>query len=241
MNYFLPLIQGFDKPLIVNGSHNLCPMFVLDKQNSIALEFLSEVRDIHTQNDRLRFRKNFERLGEIMAYEISKSLDFKEIKISTPLAETNGKILNDSPVLISVLRAAIPFYQGFLNYFDRSDSGFVGAYRKPESHKEKEVEIDFLYQAAPHLEDKEVILIDPMLATGKSFVKTIDNLLRNGTPRLIHIACVIASPEGVSYIQNHVNVPVKLWIGALDEKLDENFYIVPGLGDAGDLCFGEKL
>lgn len=216
-------------------------MFVLAKENSIALQFLSEVRDIHIQHDRWRFRKNLERLGEIMAYEISKDLDYEEIHINTPLTDTHAKKLKEKPVLISVLRAAIPFYQGFLNYYDQADSGFVGAYRKPEKEGDKEVEIEFLYQAAPNLEGREVILIDPMLATGKSFVKTIHNLLQNGTPKIIHIACLIAAPEGVSYIQNNINVPYKLWLGALDEKLNDKFYIVPGLGDAGDLCFGDKI
>ncbi|PSL02013.1 uracil phosphoribosyltransferase [Cecembia rubra] len=216
-------------------------MFVLAKENSIAHQFLSEVRDIHIQHDRWKFRNNLERLGEIMAYEISKVLDYEEIQIHTPLTETKAKKLKEKPVLISVLRASIPFYQGFLNYFDQADSGFVGAYRKPEKEGDKEVEIEFLYQAAPNIEGREVILIDPMLATGKSFVKTIQNLLQNGTPKTIHIACLIAAPEGVSFIQNNINVPYKLWIGALDEKLNDKFYIVPGLGDAGDLCFGDKI
>jgi uracil phosphoribosyltransferase len=216
-------------------------MFVLDKENSLALKFLSEVRDVNIQQDRWRFRRNFERLGEIMAYEVSRSLEYEEIKIATPLAETTGKQPKSSPVLIPVLRAAIPFFQGFLNYFDQSDSGFIGAYRKPENGNSQDVAIDLLYIAAPDIENREVILIDPMLATGKSFVKAIDNLQKNGKPKMIHIACVIASPEGVSYIQNHVKLPFKLWICALDEKLNEKFYIVPGLGDAGDLCFGDKL
>ena len=216
-------------------------MFVLDKENSIALEFLSEIRDIHVQKDRWKFRKNMERLGEILAYEISKSLDYGELTIQTPLQETTARKLKSSPVLISVLRAAVPFYQGFLNYFDKSDSGFVGAYRKPEREGDTSVTIDFLYQAAPSLEGREVILIDPMLATGKSFVKTIENLLSHGRPKMIHIACVIAAPEGIAHIQNNLEVPFKIWTGALDERLNDKFYIVPGLGDAGDLSFGDKL
>jgi uracil phosphoribosyltransferase len=216
-------------------------MFVLDKENSIALQFLSEMRDIHTQQDRFRFRKNLERLGEIMAYEISKSLHYEAFSIQTPLKVTQAKKLKENPVLISVLRAAVPFYQGFLNYFDQSDSGFVGAYRKAEKGDSKEIEIDFLYQATPSLEGREVILIDPMLATGKSFVKIVENLISNGKPRIVHIACAIAAPEGIAYIQNHLRMPFKIWTGALDEKLNEKFYIVPGLGDAGDLCFGDKL
>jgi len=216
-------------------------MFVLDKENSIALQFLSEIRDIHIQHDRLRFRKNLERLGEIMAYEISKSMEYEESSIQTPLDKTQSNKLKDNPVLISVLRAAVPFYLGFLNYFDQADSGFVGAYRKAEKSGDKEVEIDFLYQAAPSIEGKEVILIDPMLATGKSFVKTVENLLANGNPKMIHIACIIAAPEGIAHIQNNVRVPFKIWTGALDKKLNDKFYIVPGLGDAGDLCFGDKI
>jgi uracil phosphoribosyltransferase len=216
-------------------------MFILNRNDSIALQYLSDIRDIEIQNDRLKFRKNLERLGEIMAYEISKTMTYQTVDIETPLKKTQVKKLAHSPVLISVLRAAIPFYQGFINYFDSSDSGFVGAYRKEENLTEKEIEIDFLYQAAPSLEGKEVILIDPMLATGKSFVKTVQNLLRNGRPKLIHIACIIASPEGVSYLQENIDVPFKLWIGALDEGLNEKFYIVPGLGDAGDLSFGIKI
>jgi uracil phosphoribosyltransferase len=216
-------------------------MFILNSNDSIANQFLADIRDIDIQNDRLTFRKNLERLGEIMAYEISKTMKYQSIEIETPLKKTKVKRLSNSPVLISVLRAALPFYQGFINYFDKADSGFVGAYRKEENPDEKEIEVDFLYQAAPNIEGKEVILIDPMLATGKSFVKTVQNLLANGRPKLIHIACVIASPEGVSYIQNNLDIPFKLWIGALDESLNEKFYIVPGLGDAGDLSFGNKL
>ncbi|EKB48952.1 uracil phosphoribosyltransferase [Cecembia lonarensis] len=216
-------------------------MFILDKDHSLALEFMSEIRNVHTQHDRWRFRKNLERLGEIMSYEISKSLDYQEATIKTPLAETQIKKLKEKPVLISVLRAAIPFYQGFLNYFDQSDSGFVGAYRRSEKEELQEVEIDFLYQATPNLEGREVILIDPMLATGKSFVKTIQNLLANGTPSMIHIASVIAAPEGVAYIQNHIELPYKIWTVSLDDHLNNKSYIVPGLGDAGDLCFGDKV
>jgi uracil phosphoribosyltransferase len=216
-------------------------MFILNKNDSIAHQFLSDIRDIETQNDRLKFRKNLERLGEIIAYEISKTMTYQTVEIETPIKKTQVKKLVNSPVLISVLRAAIPFYQGFINYFDTSDSGFVGAYRKEENDGGKEIEIDFLYQAAPNLEGKEIILIDPMLATGKSFVKTVQNLLRNGKPKLIHIACIIASPEGISYLKENINIPYQLWIGALDESLNENFYIVPGLGDAGDLSFGIKI
>jgi uracil phosphoribosyltransferase len=214
-------------------------MFVLNQQNSIASQFLSDLRNIHTQHDRMRFRKNMERLGEILAYEVSKSLSFQLDKVNTPLAEMTVARLSSQPVLVGVLRAALPFYQGFLNYFDNSDSGFIGAYRKPE--EADEVEIDFLYKAAPSIEGKEVILIDPMLATGKSVLASIEHLLENGQPKIIHIASVIAAPEGIDYLKQNINVPYRFWIGALDQKLNEKSYIVPGLGDAGDLCFGDKL
>lgn len=216
-------------------------MFILDHQNSIVHQFMTEIRDVQVQKDRLRFRRNFERLGEIMAYEISKDLGYRAIEIQTPLQKTTARVLNEKPVLISVMRAAIPYYQGFLNYFDQADSGFVGAYRKEEKEGDQEIEIEFLYQAAPNLEGREVILVDPMLATGKSFVKTVENLLRNGKPKMLHLVCLIAAPEGVEYLKQNLKLPYKLWVGALDEKLNEKFYIVPGLGDAGDLCFGDKI
>jgi uracil phosphoribosyltransferase len=217
-------------------------MFILDKSNSIANQFLQELRDRKIQIDRFRFRKNLERLGEIMAYEISKSLYYSVETIETPLGKTDIPLLKNQPVLISVMRAAIPFYQGFLNFFDTADSGFIGAYRIEKPHSSSEVEIDYLYQAAPNIEGKEVIIIDTMLATGKSFIKTIENLvLTHGKPSKVHIASVIAAPEGIDYIKNNLNTPYNLWICSVDEKLNDKSYIIPGLGDAGDLCFGHKL
>lgn len=216
-------------------------MFILDKKNSIANHFLYQLRDSEIQKDRFRFRKNLERLGEIMAYEISKSLPFYQKSIKTPLGNSSVELIKYQPVLISVLRAAIPFYQGFLNFFDDSDSGFIGAYRKGETDDSKNIEIDYLYQAAPSIEGREVILIDPMLATGKSFIKTIENLYKNGNPSKIHIASVIAAPEGIDFLQKNTNQSVEIWICSLDEKLNDKSYIIPGLGDAGDLSFGVKL
>ncbi len=216
-------------------------MFILNKTNSIANQFLAEIRSIEVQKDRLRFRRNLERLGEIMAYEVSKSLEFYSQEITTPLQTTDVQIFKEQPVLINVLRAAIPFYQGFLNFYDKADSGFVGAYRQESSFPGKEIEIGYFYQATPSLENKEIILIDPMLATGKSFVTSIQNLIRNGSPRKIHIVSIIGAPEGVGYIREKLDVPFEIWLCALDEKLNENFYIMPGLGDAGDLAFGNKL
>lgn len=214
-------------------------MFILNNHDSIAHQFLEGLRDITIQKDRLRFRTNLERLGQILAYEISKTLSYEEHSITTPLAETNSKKLQSQPVLISILRAAMPFYNGFLSYFDQADSGFIGAYRK--ENEGEELSIEFNYLAAPLLEGKEVIIIDPMLATGKSLITTIDHLLQHGKPTKIHIAAAIAAPEGIDYIKGNLKTPYQLWIGALDEKLNDKAYIVPGLGDAGDLSFGPKL
>ncbi len=216
-------------------------MFILTKENSIASQFIGELRNVEIQKDRMRFRKNLERLGEILAYEVSKALAYSSKSVQTPLEEAVVQNLSEQPVLISVLRAAVPFYQGFCNIFDRADSGFVGAYRKEDNSGSEKLEIDFLYQAMPNLTNRDVILVDPMLATGQSFVKTVQNLLKNGNPRNIHIVSVIAAPEGIAYIQNHVGREIHFWIGALDKGLNDKFYIVPGLGDAGDLSFGPKV
>jgi uracil phosphoribosyltransferase len=215
-------------------------MFILENTNSIANNFLAELRNENIQNDRLKFRRNLERLGEVMAFEISKSFDFKETVIPTCLGEKKSKLIIDQPILIAVLRAALPFYQGFLNFFDQADSGFIGAYRKEESGKSV-IEIEYLYQAIPDINNKNLILIDPMLATGKSVVKTIENLLLLGTPKTIHIVSVIAAPEGIDFIKESIIIPFKLWLCSLDDCLNDESYIIPGLGDAGDLCFGNKL
>ncbi len=210
----------------------------LGDQNSIANQFLAEVRDISIQPDRMRFRKNLERLGEIMAYEISKTLTYQSHSIETPLTRTTAKRLNNLPVLITVLRAGLPYFHGFQNFFDQADAGFIGAYRKEGG---EEIKIQLEYMATPDLKNKEVILIDPMLATGKSFIRSVNELLGHGTPHHLHIASLIASPEGIQYIRENLTIPFTIWTFSLDEKLDTRFYIVPGLGDAGDLSYGDKL
>lgn len=212
-------------------------MFVLQEINSIGNQFIAELRDVSIQHDRLRFRKNLERLGEIFAYEISKYLPYSEMEIQTPLAKTSANVPAIYPVIFAVLRASLPFYQGFLNFFDKADSGFLGAFREEGNG---EIKINLGYQASPNLDGKILILADPMLATGKSLVQSIISLLNHGTPQIIHIAAVIASPEGIKYIEQTLKIPYKLWIGAVDDSLNERSFIVPGLGDAGDLAFGEK-
>lgn len=215
-------------------------MFILEDTNSIANHFIAELRNEKIQTDRLKFRRNLERLGEVMAYEISKTFDFEESLVSTPLGKKKSNLIFNQPILIAVLRAALPFYQGFLNFFDHADSGFIGAYRKEESG-DSGIEIEYLYQATPDINNKNLILIDPMLATGKSVVKTIENLLSIGKPKTIHIVSVIAAPEGIELIKESVHVPIKLWVCSLDDFLNDQSYIIPGLGDAGDLCFGNKI
>lgn len=213
-------------------------LIILGEHQSIANQFLNEIRDKEKQLDRMRFRKNMERMGEIMAYEISKKLDYKVCTVTSPLASLKSVTLKAQPTIITVMRAGLVYFQGFLNYFDQADAGFIGAYRKED---EEEIKINLEYLATPGLTGKEVILVDPMLATGMSFVRSVNALMCHGQPGHLHIAALIASPEGVKYIQENLNIPHTLWTFAVDEKLDSRFYIVPGLGDAGDLSFGEKL
>jgi uracil phosphoribosyltransferase len=215
-------------------------MFILNHQKTLANQFLAELRDVNQQRDRLRFRKNLERLGEVLAYEISKDLNYSSSSVQSPIQETSAELLVSQPIIIPILRAAIPFFQGFINYYDRADCGFIGAYRKESGSQQSEVEIDFGYLAAPDIRGKEVIMVDPMLATGKSFVESYNQLLEKGKPSKIHFAAVIAAPEGIEYIKQHITVAYKIWICALDEKLNDKYYIVPGLGDAGDLAYGPK-
>lgn len=214
-------------------------MFILNRTNSVANNFLAELRDESIQIDRLRFRENLKRLGCLLGYEISKELNFKPEVIKTCLAETSENIIDNDVVIISILRAAIPFSEGFVSLFDKAEVGFIGAARKASSGAEIDIALD--YAAAPDLNGKTVIIVDPMLATGKSLVKSIDRLLANGTPKNIHLASVIAAPEGIEFINKNLSLDFKFWTCALDERLNEKSYIIPGLGDAGDLAFGPKL
>ena len=213
-------------------------LIILGKEVSIATQFLNEIRSKESQHDRLRFRRNLERMGEIMAYEISKRLLYKECSVTSPLASVLSKQLTSQPVLITVLRAGLPYFQGFLNYFDQADAGFIGAYRKEDG---EEITINLEYLASPSLEAQEVILIDPMLATGNSIIRSVNALMKRGAPSHIHVASLIASPEGIEHLKKNLEISFTIWTFSVDEKLDSRFYIVPGLGDAGDLSFGNKL
>lgn len=212
----------------------------ISENNSILNHFLSQLRDVTIQRDSMRFRKNIERIGEIMAYELSKTLTYKDIEVKTPLGVKNTTALEDNLVLCSVLRAGLALHTGFMNFFDDAENGFVSAYRH-HPNNDADFEILVEYQAAPSFNNKNLILIDPMLATGQSLVAVFNKLMAQQTPKEIHIAVVIAAPEGVAYLKENLPENCHLWIATLDEKLNDNNYIVPGLGDAGDLAYGSKL
>lgn len=210
---------------------------ILTKQNTIANHFLAELRDVRIQRDRMRFRRNLERIGEIMAYEISKTFEYKATEVETPLGMANTHLLSDQPVIATIIRAGLPFHQGFLNYFDRSDSAFIAAFR--HTKKSGEFEIHKKYQNTPNLDDKIVIVADPMLATGRSLVLCCKDLLSEYNIRELHIATVIASEEGLQHVQAFLP-EVQIWVGEVDKEMTSKSYIVPGLGDAGDLAYGNK-
>lgn len=210
------------------------------ENNSLLNSFLREIRDIHIQNDRLRFRRNIERIGEVMAYEISKSLNYRKEKVQTPLGISEINIPSENIVIGTILRAGLPFHHGFLNYFDGAENAFVSAYRKYKENYES-FNIFIEYIASPRIEGKTLIITDPMLATGGSMELTYKALLTKGTPKNIHIATIIASEQAIEYCKN--NFPQEnttIWTAAIDPGLNEHAYIVPGLGDAGDLAYGIK-
>lgn len=212
-------------------------LFNLSATRSVANQFLSELRDAAIQKDRMRFRRNLERLGEILAYEISKKLSYESREVKTPLGQLSIDILREKPVLITILRAGLPFHHGFLNVFDQSDSGFIGAWRK-EDAENLNVSVDYI--SLPPVDGRPVILIDPMLATGQSLLNAQKQLSLKGTPSHLFIVSVVAAPEGIKLLKENITLPYSLWTCALDQKLNSIFYIVPGLGDAGDLCYGIK-
>jgi len=212
---------------------------ILDSKNSVLNKFIAEIRNESTQKDSMRFRRNIERIGEIISYELSKDLNYKSEAIPTPLGTKLVPLPEKNIVLCSILRAGLPLHIGLLNYFDDAENGFISAYRKHTSETDFEIVVD--YFACPSLDDKVLILADPMLATGRSLVNVYEGLKKHGTPKEIHITCVIGATEGVEYIKNHFPENTTLWIATVDDTLNDKGYIVPGLGDAGDLCYGQKL
>ena len=213
----------------------------LSEHHSVLNNFLREIRDVDIQKDRLRFRRNIERIGEVMAIELSKELNYASTDVQTPLAKTTVDVISDQLVLATILRAGMPLHQGFLNIFDHADNGFLSAYRR--EGKDGELEIVAEYMAAPSIEGKTLIVVDPMLATGMSMEVGYLALLKHGMPRHTHLCCTIATPQAIEYIRKALNDrdDVTLWCAAIDPVLNEKKYIVPGLGDAGDLCYGQKI
>ncbi len=212
----------------------------LGKQNSIFNHFIREIRDLNIQKDSMRFRRNIERIGEIFSYEISKKMEYGDKDIATPLGISTESLMTERPVLATILRAGLPLHQGLLNYFDRSDNCFISAFRKHKKGGDFEIKIE--YMSSPSLDGKTVVLCDPMLASGSSMVLAMKALLSKGKPKHIHVVAIIASAEGVQYLKE--KTPFRnctLWLGAQDAEMTSQSYIVPGLGDAGDLAYGQKV
>jgi uracil phosphoribosyltransferase len=210
----------------------------LGREHSLVSNWIAEIRDTEVQKDRMRFRRNLERIGEIAAYEISKRLPFSEKEISTPLGTAVCKVMDHQPVLATILRAGLPLHQGLLNYFDKGDNAFVSAYRKHDKDGSFEISLDYL--SSPEIDDRILIISDPMLATGSSLVKSIQFLREEGEPKSIHIVVAIACSVGIEYVRREIPTAT-IWCGDIDDELTAKGYIVPGLGDAGDLAYGVKI
>ncbi|MBO4488859.1 MAG: uracil phosphoribosyltransferase [Bacteroidales bacterium] len=212
---------------------------ILGNNNSLFNEFIAEIRSVDVQVDSMRFRRNLERIGEIFAYEISRTMRYEHQEVTTPLGIAEIPRLVDKPVLATILRAGLPLHQGILNYFDHAENAFISAFRKYEKDGSFEIQIDYI--SSPEIDEKTLILADPMLATGQSMVLAYEELLTKGDPVHTHLVSIIASRQGIEYLQEHCSPSnCTLWIGAIDEELTAHSYIVPGLGDAGDLAYGKK-
>ena len=211
----------------------------LSEKHSLLSNWVAELRDVNVQNDRMRFRRNLERIGEVAAYEMSKLMATKTVPTTTPLGIHQSKLLAEQPVLATILRAGLPLHQGMLNYFDKADNAFISAYRK--HHDDGSFEISIEYLSCPDLNNRVVIVSDPMLATGSSLVETIKLITKNQAPKEIHIVVAIASKKGIETVEAALGNQVPIWCGDIDDTLNDHSYIVPGLGDAGDLAFGTKM
>jgi uracil phosphoribosyltransferase len=211
---------------------------ILSTGNSLLHHFVAELRDVEIQNDRMRFRRNLERIGEIAAYEISKTMNFENTDVTTPLGIATVPLMQSQPVLGTILRAGLPLHQGLLNYFDQADNAFISAYRR--HHKDGSFDIHLQYLSSPPIAGRILILSDPMLATGQSLVETYKAMLESGQPAHTHVVAAIASRQGIEYVKANLPDDLTIWVAAVDEELTAQSYIVPGLGDAGDLAFGEK-
>jgi uracil phosphoribosyltransferase len=212
----------------------------LSHQNSILNTFISEIRDKRIQKDSMRFRRNIERIGEVLGYELSKTLNYETSEIETPLGISHTSLVQNDIVLCSILRAGVPLHSGLINYFDAAENAFISAYRH-HKHNPESFEIIVEYLACPNLENKTLILADPMLATGQSMAAAFEALKPFGMPKEVHLVCVIGAQKGVDFVSEVFGDDTHLWIAAIDHTLNDKGYIIPGLGDAGDLAFGEKL
>lgn len=211
----------------------------LGEVNSVFNQFIAEIRDAAIQTDRMRFRGNLERIGEIFAYEISKTFDYQTVEVTTPLGVAEMQLMQEQPILATILRAGLPLHQGMLNYFDRADNAFITAYRKYDKNEAFDIRVEYI--SSPDITGKVLILSDPMLATGASVVKTLKSMINLGMPKQIHIVSALASVEGLEYIKRYTSMMnLTVWVGGIDDELTAQAYIVPGLGDAGDLAFGKK-
>ena len=212
----------------------------LEKTDSVFNQYMAELRDAVIQQDRMRFRRNLERIGEVMAYEISKSFEYDDEEVTTPLGIKQIRTMHEQPVIATILRAGLPFHNGMLSMFDQADSAFIAAYRKYDKNEE-DSEIRVEYFSSPDIEDRILILCDPLLATGESIVKTLNGLMEDMMPKEVHIAVAVASQDGRDYVERTMSrLPVTLWVGSIDEELTARAYVVPGIGDVGDLAYGEK-
>ncbi|WP_139856596.1 uracil phosphoribosyltransferase [Aequorivita sinensis] len=210
------------------------------KENSLISKYIFELRDVSIQKDSMRFRRNIERIGEIMSYEISKTLNYETVKVTTPLGEKEVYVPDNKIVLCSILRAGLPLHNGVLNYFDSVENAFISAYRE-HPNDDDDFEVIVSYLASPSIEGKTLILVDPMLATGKTLENVLEALKNHGKPKQIHILSVIGAKPGIEYVEKIFPADTHLWIAAVDDRLDSRGYIIPGLGDAGDLAYGDKL
>jgi uracil phosphoribosyltransferase len=226
--------------IFVANPNTMIEIHNLEKTDSVFNQYMAELRDAVIQQDRMRFRRNLERIGEVMAYEISKSFEYDNEEVTTPLGIKQIRTMHEQPVIATILRAGLPFHNGMLSMFDQADSAFIAAYRKYDKNEE-DSEIRVEYFSSPDIEDRILIVCDPLLATGESIVKTLNGLMEDMMPKEIHIAVAVASQDGLDYVERTMSrLPVTIWVGSIDEELTARAYVVPGIGDVGDLAYGEK-
>ena len=226
--------------IFVANPNTMIEIHNLEKTDSVFNQYMAELRDAVIQQDRMRFRRNLERIGQIMAYEISKSFEYDDEEVTTPLGIKSIRTMHEQPVIATILRAGLPFHNGMLSMFDQADSAFIAAYRKYDKNEE-DSEIRVEYFSSPDIEDRVLIVCDPLLATGESIVKTLNGLMEDMMPKEIHIAVAVASQDGLDYVERTMSrLPITIWVGSIDEELTARAYVVPGIGDVGDLAYGEK-